>query len=408
MKNPLPWLVLLMSALANPAVAQEHPSTRAEEARALRERKASEPPADAAGRVEGLLNWIERGPLAQHFAGGRDGFGLRLGGIENGAGLALGPSWRASNVLNGTLQFAASGAASLAGDHELSATIAVPHVIADRLAITIDAESTHLAQERFYGAGMASVRGDAGAFALDTRRVAARATARLTDWLSVSGSAGTLRAITADANAATAAPISSRFTAVDAPGLGTVQHFAVQSLSATLDWRDMPQNPRRGGRYYVAAHRYVDSRQGPYSFVRIDAEAEQHLSAWKRQRMLTLRAFASTTIADDDATVPFYLQRTLGGSRLLRGFATDRFRDRSLLAVQAEYGWDLSPFINAVLFYEAGAVGSRLRDISANNFRRDYGLGFRFGSARTVALRTDVAFGSGEGTRFTMRFNHAF
>jgi outer membrane translocation and assembly module TamA len=170
----------------------------------------------------------------------------------------------------------------------------------------------------------------------------------------------------------------------------------------------MPGNPRQGGRYEVAVARYADAAADRYSFTRVDVDLEQHLSAWKRQRVLTLRAVASASIADRGHAVPFHLQRTLGGSRLLRGFVTDRFRDTNLVALQAEYGFDVLPFLGTVLFYEAGAVAPRWQDLSLGNLRRDYGLGFRFGGARAVAMRTDVAFGSGEGARLTMRFNHAF
>ena len=190
--------------------------------------------------------------------------------------------------------------------------------------------------------------------------------------------------------------------------MGIAQSFRVVSLGAAVDTRDASRNPRSGGHYAVAANRYTAAPQSPHSFTQVDTAVEQHFSFWKRQRTITLRALASTTFTADGQAVPFYLQPSLGGSQVLRGFVNDRFRDRSLLALQAEYGWDLTPFISAVAFYETGAVGSALRSITARDFRRDYGLGFRFGSARTVAFRTDVAFGSGEGTRLTMRFNHAF
>ena len=80
----------------------------------------------------------------------------------------------------------------------------------------------------------------------------------------------------------------------------------------------------------------------------------------------------------------------------------------NLLWAQVEYGWDLWPFLGAVLFYEGGVVASEPSAISLKNLKRDYGIGFRFGSARTIAVRTDVALGSGEGTRIAMRFSHAF
>jgi outer membrane protein assembly factor BamA len=215
----------------------------------------------------------------------------------------------------------------------------------------------------------------------------ANATLSAARWLQLAARAGTLKARTAE---------------------GGDHAFRIVSLSAAIDARDVAGNPRSGGRYAIAAHRYAAAPQRPYSFTQVDTEVEQHFSFWKRQRVITLRAMASTAFTAEGHAVPFYLQPTLGGSRVLRGFGVDRFRDRSLVALQAEYGWDLTPFLNAVLFYETGAVGSAVRSIRSGDFRRDYGIGFRFGSARTVAFRTDVAFGSGEGTRLTMRFNHAF
>jgi outer membrane protein assembly factor BamA len=255
---------------------------------------------------------------------------------------------------------------------------------------------------------MTSLPGDPGAFALDQRGVMTTATVKAAPWLDISAGAGMLNARTADAKAVGAIPINARFTPANAAGLGTDHNFLVTSMGAVADVRDVPGNPRRGGRYAIAARRYAATPQQPYSFTQVDGEIEQHVSFWKRQRLITLRAFASTALTSEGQAVPFYLQPTLGGSRLMRGFVTDRFRDRSLLALQAEYGWDLSPFINAVLYYETGAVGATLRGITAKDFRRDYGIGFRFGAVRTVAIRTDVAFGSGEGVRVTMRFNHAF
>jgi outer membrane protein assembly factor BamA len=190
-------------------------------------------------------------------------------------------------------------------------------------------------------------------------------------------------------------------------GFGERNRFTVISLAATLDYRDVPGNPRSGGRYHVAVTRYHDPGRR-YGFNRVDAEVEQHLAAWQNQRLLTIRALASATNAEAGQQVPFQLQPTLGGSRVLRGFVTDRFRSNKVVALQAEYGWDVLPFLNAVLFAEAGSAVSRWRELDRRSLHTDYGLGFRFGSARTVALRTDVAFGSGEGTRLNVRFNHAF
>jgi outer membrane protein assembly factor BamA len=276
--------------------------------------------------------------------------------------------------------------------------------------MAVSGGTTHLANERFFGIGGHSLRADETSFAWDTRHVTGTMTMTGPAWLTFTAAAGALMATADDGNSRRVPAISSRFTEPDAPALRVDSPFTIASLGATADYRDVPQNPRGGGRYHVGIARYSDSRpqDANHSFTRVDVELEQHLSAWRRQRVITLRAVASSAIPDRGHEVPFYLQPTLGGSRLLRGFVTDRFRDRTLLALQAEYGWDVSPFLNAVAFYETGTVARDLSALQLSNFRRSYGLGFRFGSARTVAFRTDVALGSGEGPRLTMRLNHAF
>jgi outer membrane protein assembly factor BamA len=408
MNERICWLALAFLALAGPALAQSGVATRAEEALNSRESKAASPPPTTTGTVEGVLTWIETAPLFHRLTGRSDGFGATLGGIEHGGGIAAGPSWRNTRLLGGAVHITASAAVSMAGDREMAAAVAAPHAAGDRLAVGLEFKDTHLARERFYGLGMGSTLTDVTGFALARQRVTGRATFAAAEWLDLSATAGTMRSAPADARSLRVPAIHTRFTTTETPGLDGDAAFAVFSLAATSDYRDIPQNPRRGGRYHVGIERYSDMNRGRHSFTRLDTEFEQHLSAWKRQRMVTVRAIASTTIADAGHQVPFYLQRSLGGSHLLRGFVTDRFRDRALVAMQAEYAWDISPFLNAVLFYETGAVAPRLADVSAGDLRRDYGIGFRFGSARTVALRTDVALGSGEGARLTMRFNHAF
>jgi hypothetical protein len=407
MRRRIPPLVLTLCALSAPASAQTA-TPRSDEALAARQAKAASPEPYAPGRVERLLTMVETSPMIQRAFARRDGFGVRIAGIEGGSPLAAGPSWRRSGLAGGNLQVRASAAVSFAADTEVEAGAAVAHAFTRRLAVDVTGGSTHLANERFFGPGNTSIKADEAAFAFNRRTIMARATFTAAGWLNVTGAAGSMTTSAADAAGRRAPAISTRFTTAHAPGLGVDGSFRTVSVATTVDYRDVPQNPRSGGRYHLAVARYADGSPNRQSFTRIDAEAEQHLSAWKRQRVLTLRAIASSSIADPGNDVPFYLQPALGGSRLLRGFVTDRFRDRNLLAVQAEYGWDVTPFLNAVVFYEAGAVASRWTDIAANDFRRDYGLGFRFGSARTVAFRTDVALGSGEGTRITMRLNHAF
>lgn len=401
--------LLMVSVLwAGPAAAQTITSSRAGDMARARQEKAMTTAVAAEDRLERLLDFVEGNPLLRQLLRPRDGFGVRFGGIEGGSALAAGPMWQTSRPRQGHLQLHASAAASVVRDHEVAAAIGVPEVGTHRLSVRLGASARRLAQERFFGAGESSLRADETVFALDRRGAEIDAALRTASIMTIGASAGVARLIVAEGSARGVPGIFTRWADDSAPGLTSATTFSTVSASATVDWRDVPGNPRQGGRYQVRVERYSDRSQNAHSFNRLNVELEQHLSWWRRQRMLTLRGIAVISEPDAGQEVPFYLQPTLGGSRWLRGFVTDRFRDRHMLALQAEYGWDLWPFLGAVLFYEAGTVEHEWRDLNLNNLKTDYGIGFRLGSARTIALRTDVALGSGEGTRIAMRFSHAF
>jgi outer membrane protein assembly factor BamA len=407
MRRQLRLAALAGWILAAPCVAGAQSDTSAGAAQAAREAKAAHSAVYEPGKVERFLMRLESGAFNRLFVPA-DGFGVRIGGIDDGAGFALGGGWRNSQLWGGHVTVSMSAARSIGGDSQVDAGVGFPQVGTHRLSLGVDASSTRLAQQRFFGPGAEARVGDETSFGAAADRVDARATVSPASWLNLSASTGVLNTETLGGRARRVPSLETRFTPTEAAGFGDALRFTTWSVGATVDYRDVPGNPRGGGRYYIAASRYTDTNTARYSFTRIDAEAEQHLSAWKRQRLITLRAMLASTVADDGAVAPFHLQPTLGGSRWLRGFERGRFRDRHVVGLQAEYGWDVLPFLNAVAFVEAGAAASRLQDLDTRSLRTDYGFGLRFGSARTVALRTDVAFGSGEGTRFTMRFGHAF
>ena len=388
----VPCCLAVIACTAVLARAQE--PTRAGEARMAREAKSETAAPAKPGRLERFLNAIERRKLFTNLFAPADGFGVRIGGIDDGGGLALGPAWRTSKIAGGRVRAFASGAVSIRMDREIEAGFQLPHLAGDRLVLTVSGVSTRLAQEKFFGIGPTSIAADRSTFGMDRESVGALLTAMPARWLRLSGGVDMLStSVDTDTSLRLGAPASD---------------FLHTQAAAVVDYRDEPGNPRGGGRYSVAVHRYSDQGGARHSFTRIDADLEQNVSFWKRQRLFTVRAIVSVSDADEGHDVPFYMQRTVGGSRLLRGFVHDRFRDRNLMVLQGEYAWDIWPFLNAVLFYEAGKVAPRASDLDFSGLRRDYGFGVRLGSTRSVALRTDVAFGSGEGTRLVMRFSHAF
>jgi hypothetical protein len=388
----LGWLIVAGSLIAVPATAQVAPVV------------AAPPRVDTLERV---LDWIEDNPVLRLITR-EHGLGIRVGGIEGGAGFATGPRWRTTRPLNGLLELSASTAVSISRDRGVELGAILHEVGTPRLSLRLGVTDDVLAAERFFGTGRHSLRTDESVFTLQRRVAGLETTLAATRWLRLTGGAR-LATMAAGTGTAPGVPgIAARFDTGGLPGFGTPTAFSILSLGVAADRRDVPGNPRRGGRYAVRVDRYVDRSVSRASFNRVEVDLEQHLSWWRGQRLLTVRANAVVSDANPGQEVPFYLMPTLGGAERLRGFVTDRFRDRHRLVLQAEYAWDIWPFLNAVLFYETGHVARRVQDLTFANLQQDYGIGFRLGSARTIALRTDVAFGSGEGTRISMRFSHAF
>ena len=78
---------------------------------------------------------------------------------------------------------------------------------------------------------------------------------------------------------------------------------------------------------------------------------------------------------------------------MMRGYYTGRYRDRNLLATQAELKYRIIPRISLVAFAGAGSVYNTR--INLGDFKPSYGAGFRyfFDTIRGLSLRMDYAFG---------------
>ena len=92
---------------------------------------------------------------------------------------------------------------------------------------------------------------------------------------------------------------------------------------------------------------------------------------------------------------------------MLRGYDSFRFRDDKLLALAAEYRFELRPKIELALIYSTGKVFPTMSELDLHDLRRSLGAGMRLKSARTVHLRLDVLH-SPEGTRLDLKLKPSF
>ena len=272
----------------------------------------------------------------------------------------------------------------------------------------------------YFGSGPNSSLSNRTSYSYRDPVIGADARFRATPWLTVGGRA---EHIWPYATSGERSPsIEQRFSTNDAAGLFTRSQFG--RYQASVDVRVPPgagdafyQGTRARTTYAVYDDRTLDL----FNFSRLDLEAQQIFAGLGTYHRLTLSGWLSRSITGAGQDVPFYFQRTLGGSsevrglqeyRLgsdgteatLRGFRSLRFRDRNHLLLQAEYRLPVWDLLEATVFGDAGKVAPRSSDLDLTDLRHDFGFSVSVMESWRTKARVDVAFGSGEGAHIFFSF----
>lgn len=399
----LAFIVLLSSA--GPAQAQE-PASRADWLRQQRAEKAQKLHPYQAPGLERAIIKIENDFLPR-LVTPRTGFFPRLGSITSGGGFGIGPGYRVHNLWDGRAEWLTSGAISLKQYWVVESLLTMPRLRRGRAFADLRVKYSSYPEEDFFGVGPDSTIADRVNFGLDQATASVDGGFRPKPWLRVGGTVEYFDPDMSRGSDKRYPDVSDTFTETTAPGLTSQPSFVKVGGFATVDYAQ-PLNARRGGRYVVGLHRYVDTGNGDYTFNRFDFDLQQYLPAFNERRVLVLRSAGSFSDPADGATVPFYMMLPLGGDHTLRGFRQFRFRDRALMLLQAEYRFEILTAVDGAVFYDTGQVAPNRSALSLRDFERDYGVGIRIGTNAGVFIRFDVAFGSSEGTKTWLRFSHVF
>ena len=381
---------------------QETSSTRSAELHAQREAKSRQLKPHAQSKPERFLFKAEDSLLVQRLFNPPRGIYLRWGGLGEGSGIGAGPGYRYST---GQFDFRVSAAGSLKGYFGADASLILPGAIKDGPFVEIYARRRDLPQEDFFGLGPESVAENRTNFALrDTLgRVAGGFRA---GGFRVGVRGGYLDPSVGSGTDNRMPSTDEVFSPLQVPGLDRQPAFTIVEPFLDFVNADPELNPTIGTKIRLTFSRYSDRDFDQFSFRRWDVDAQQYIPFFNRARTLALRVVLASADAESGNDVPFYLQPVLGGAYTLRGFRTFRFRDRSAALFQAEYRWRINELVHGALFYDTGAVAPTLSDLG--KLERDYGFGIRIGGRGGIAFRTDIAFGSGEGTRYLIRFENVF
>ncbi len=399
------WLLLLVTC-GRPAAYAQLRSDLIESARIEKETNlAPETPPKA----ERVIVAAQKSVPYKLLTGELNGFGVGFGNITPGAGFAIGPQYRRSDLLDGNLTLSVAARASVNESYFGRLDLSLPNLLGGRAFVDFSTLHRDISEMPYYGAGPDSRKSGRSDYRMEDTNVELRPGFRPFQKLRV-GLIGSFLAVNVGQGHATRYISTERqFGPEVAPGIDRQTNFWRGGGFVEFDWRDRVSNPTSGGKYSAQYVRYLDRDLGASSFLRLDLDAAQYVPLFNRTRVIALHGSSSFTTASSGQRVPFYLQPTLGGPDTLRGFRAYRFYGDNSVMVNAEYRWDLSPIMGMVAFADGGKVFDRWEQWNLHGIESDVGFGLRVKNRNRsrVAFSLDTGF-SHEGFQIWFRVNNMF
>jgi outer membrane protein assembly factor BamA len=175
-------------------------------------------------------------------------------------------------------------------------------------------------------------------------------------------------------------------------------------LSVHWDNRDNLFFPRRGSYLQFVADFFSAPIGSDYHYSTSKLDLRTYVPVLSTH-VLAIQVY----IRNMGGSPPFYQLSMLGGASMMRGNYSGQYRDKALLAFQAEYRLPLWRRFGAVGFAGLGDVGATIRAIKLNRLKYSLGGGLRYrlDSREGTNLRLDFAWGK-DSTGFYMTVQEAF
>jgi hypothetical protein len=339
-----------------------------------------------------------------------DGVYVETGNMITGEGwISAGPGYR-RRLLHDRILIDVSAVVSWKRYHVAQASVALPHLVHDRLTAGVQVMHQDFLQVDYFGSGNDSRASDQSAYRFKNTDVLSFATVRASRWLSVSGRFGAILRPSLSAAAGPRVPFPNTvdlFSDVSAPGILAQPSFLHADVLVAADLRDHKGHPTSGGLYQFVAATYLDRDSGTYSLRRYEVDAAQFVPLFTKRWILALHGREVLSDASSGHLVPIYLMPSLGGKNTLRGYHDYRYHDNDMQVFSAEVRCALFTHLDAAMFADAGKVASRVADLDLQHLKRSYGAGLRVHNATATLVRLDVGH-SVEGWQVFIKISDPF
>ena len=198
------------------------------------------------------------------------------------------------------------------------------------------------------------------------------------------------------------------FRAFEIPALFTGAVLRATALTVDHDTQDQEHMPAKGGRQHVEISVNDSVDKGGFAYWKYHL-AFQHFFPLTddRRTVVGLRGFAETNQSKAGTNVPWFDMPSVGSWETLRGFENFRFRDKSALALTAEYRYRIWRAMDWGFFLDGGQVAPRPSEFALERFHLGYGIRLFILPKLNLPVAVDVAH-SNERWRLYVNFNTSF
>ncbi|NDK56684.1 BamA/TamA family outer membrane protein [Pontibacter sp. BT213] len=171
-----------------------------------------------------------------------------------------------------------------------------------------------------------------------------------------------------------------------------------------LDSRDNVSYASSGMYLEVSGYKFGSYLGGDFDY------SNYNLNFSKYFQLKPKLIFATNTVLTlNSQQVPFMRMATIGGDKLLRGYARSRYLARNTIATQVEYRFPIKGRLGMAAFTGIGDVFNETSDLALNKLKYTVGTGLRFAlnPEEKINIRVDAGYGR-EGINFFVVLGEAF
>jgi len=177
----------------------------------------------------------------------------------------------------------------------------------------------------------------------------------------------------------------------DVPAEDLDSSIAGVGLVSTYDTRDIPLNPK-GGLLLSLSANYAPEELGSIRTFEKYSFSYNHYLGLAERHVLALRVSGCATPGQP----PFYALCLLGRPADLRGYEAGQYRDKAMIAAQAEWRWTFHGRFGMVAFAGAGEVARSWSEFSGDAFVPGYGAGVRYMLSEAYRVNVGIDYARGQ------------